>query len=134
VPKSPWPLLLAFVSLIVVVYAIKGYRAAGKPKGGDALVLAQLKKAGSDLSKPHSIEFFVYLPTQEAAQKAAEQIRSKGFDVKVDRAAQGPNWLCFATKSMVPELAAIEAIRSDFDGIARLLGGEYDGWGTPVVK
>jgi hypothetical protein len=134
VPKSPWSVLLAFFVLIVIVYAIKGYRGGGKPKGGDALVLAQLKKAASDLSKPHQIEFFVYLPSEEAAHKAADQIRSKGFGAKVDRAALGPNWLCLATKSMVPDLVTIEGIRSDFDRIARSLGGEYDGWGTPVVK
>jgi hypothetical protein len=29
----------------------------------DQQVLDQLKKAGSDLSKPHNIEFFLYFPT-----------------------------------------------------------------------
>jgi hypothetical protein len=103
VPKSPWPILLVFFALIVIVYAVKGYRAAGRPKSGDALVLAQLKEAGSDLSKPHSIEFFLYLPTQDAAEKAADQIRRNGFDVKIDRPAESPTWLCLATKSMVPD-------------------------------
>jgi hypothetical protein len=80
-PKSLWTILLLVVGvLIVIAYAGKGYRAAAEPKSGDALVLAQLKKAGSDLSKPHSIEFFLYLPTQETAEKAADQIRSKGSE------------------------------------------------------
>jgi len=38
-----------------------------------------------------------------------------------------------ATK-IVPRLATLEGIRADFDRIARSMGGEYDGWGTPVVK
>jgi regulator of RNase E activity RraB len=117
-----------------VIYAIKGYRAGGKPKSGDALVLDQLRKAGSDLSKPHSIEFFLYLPTQEAAQKVADEIRRKGFGASVKRAEQGPNWLCLGTKSMVPDLLAIEAVRAEFEKTAQSFGGEYDGWGTPVVK
>jgi hypothetical protein len=133
-PKSPWPILLVFAALIVIIYAVKGYRAGGQPKSGDALVLAQLKKAGSDLSRPHPIEFFLYLPTQEAAENAANQIRDKGFDVKVDRAAEGPNWLCLATKSMVPDLTTLEGLRIEFGGIAQSLGGEYDGWGTPTVN
>jgi hypothetical protein len=134
VPKSPWPLLFGFFAFIVIVYAVKGYRGAGGRKSGDALVLAQLVTAGSDLSKPHSIEFFLYFPTDEAAQKAAEEIRRKGFGTKVERAAQGPNWLCLATKAMVPDLGAIEGIRVDFDRIAQSFAGKYDGWGTPVVK
>ena len=133
-PRSPWPFLIALFALIIIVYAVKGYRGAGKPKSGDELVLDQLRKAGSDLSKPHSVEFYLYLPTQEAAEKAADQIRTNGFDVKVDRAAQGPDWLCLATKSMVPDLTAIETLRAEFDKIAQSLGGEYDGWGTPTVK
>jgi len=134
VPKSPWPLLLGFFALIVIVYAVKGYRGAGKRKTGDALVLDQLVAAGSDLSRPHAIEFFLYFPTEEAAQKAAEEIRHKAFGTRVERAAQGPNWLCLATKSMVPDLGAIEGIRTDFHRIAQSFAGEYDGWGTPVVK
>ena len=67
-PRSRWPFLLAFVTVIAVIYAIKGYRALEKPKSGDALVLLQLRATGSDLSKPHSIEFFIYLPTREAGK------------------------------------------------------------------
>ena len=143
-PKSALPILLVFFALIVVVNAIKGYRTGGKakdgphrplsPQEGDALVLVQLKEAGSDLSKPHSMEFFLYLPTKEAAEKAADQIRSKGFGVKVEQADQGANWRCLATKWMVPDFATIESIRTDFDQVARSLGGKYDGWGTPTVS
>jgi hypothetical protein len=134
VQRSRWQFLLAFFALIAVIYAIKGYRAFGEPKSGDALVLAQLREAGSDLSKPHPIEFFIYLPTRESALNIADKIRAKGFGARVDRAAQGPNWLCLGTKSMVPDLAAIEAIGAGFDEMARSLGGEYDGWETAVVK
>ena len=133
-PRSRWAFLLACFTLVAVMYAIKGYRASKESKSGDALVLARLRASGSDLSKPHSIEFFIYLPTREAAQNIADQIRAKGFGARVDRKGQGPNWLCLGTKSMVPDLAAIEAIGADFDEMARSLGGEYDGWETTVVK
>ena len=132
-PRSPWPVLLAFGALILIVYAVKGYR-GGKGLSGDALVLAHLGRAGSDLSKPHPVEFFVHAPSEEAARIVADQIRSSGFDAKVDRAAQGSGWLCLASKSMVPELSTLEGIRSRFGAIAREVGGEYDGWGKPVVK
>ena len=35
-PRSRWPFLIAFFALIAVIYAIKGYRAFGEPKSGDA--------------------------------------------------------------------------------------------------
>jgi hypothetical protein len=38
----------------------------------DRAVLEQLRAAGSDLSKPHQIDFYLYFTTEEAAQKAAE--------------------------------------------------------------
>lgn len=100
----------------------------------DESVLVQLKKAGSDLSKPHGIEFFLYFPTQSVAENAASSLRTSGFEVDVRRAAQGDAWLCFVTKTMVPELADLQRIRRDFVALAASLSGEYDGWGTQVVK
>lgn len=99
----------------------------------DQQVLAQLQKAGSNLSKPHAIEFFLYFPTQSAAERAANRIREMGFSPDVRRAAQVDSWLCFATKEMIPSQNALESIRSDFSSLAASLGGDYDGWGTPVV-
>jgi len=100
----------------------------------DESVLVQLKKAGSDLSKPHKIEFFLYFPSRSVAERAGLRIREAGFQVEVRRAAKGNDWLCFATKAMVPELSALQQIRCDFSSLASSLKGEYDGWGTPIEK
>jgi len=106
----------------------------GKKPDLDESVRIQLKKAGSDLSKPHHIEFFLYFPTQAVAEQAAPKIKAMGFDVETKQAAQGTEWLCFTTKTMVPDLAALQKIRLDFNSLAASLGGVYDGWGTPVEK
>lgn len=100
----------------------------------DESVLIQLKKAGSDLSIPHNIEFFLYFPTESVTEQAASRIRNEGFHVNVQRGAKGDAWLCLATKTVVPELLSLQKIRKDFDSLADSLNGEYDGWGTPVVK
>jgi regulator of RNase E activity RraB len=100
----------------------------------DESVLIQLKKAESDLSRPHKIEFFLYFPSQSVAEQAALRIREAGFQVEVRRAAKGNDWLCFATKTMVPELSALQEIRGEFSSLAASLKGEYDGWGTPIEK
>ena len=100
----------------------------------DQLVLVQLRKSGSALSKPHKIEFFLYFPSQSFAEKASLEIRDSGFDVEVKRAAQGDSWLCFATKTMVPALPDLQKIRQTFMALAGSMDGEYDGWGTQVVR
>jgi regulator of RNase E activity RraB len=100
----------------------------------DELVLVQLKKAGSDHSKPHAVEFFLYFPTQSGAEQAASRIKENGFAVEVKHAAKGEDWLCAATKTMVPDLSSLQKIRRDFNALAGALHGQYDGWGTAVVK
>ena len=64
----------------------------------DQLVLVQLRKSGSDLSKPHKIEFFLYFPTQSIAENAGLNIRDAGFEVEVRGAAQGNCLVVFRHK------------------------------------
>src|SRR5262249_44821486 len=97
-------------------------------------VLNQLKKAGSNLSKPHNVEFFLYFSTEAAAEKAAKDVEAEGCTVKVKPGANNSGWLCFATRRMVPDHTELVRLRNQFNEIARRLDGEYDGWGTPVVK
>jgi len=54
--------------------------------------------------------------------------------VKVQRAANDSAWLCFATKRMVPDHEELVRLRKRFNSIASESQGEYDGWGTEVVK
>ncbi len=106
------------------------FRSKGKPDREQS-VLAQLRRSGSDLSKPHNIEFFLYFPTQSVAEQAALSIRNAGFEVEVEKAAKGDSWLCFATKTMVPELWDLQRIRHNFVTLAVSMNGEYDGVGNP---
>jgi len=98
----------------------------------DEQVIVQLQKAGSNLSLPHKIEFFLYFPTQQAAEESASKVVSKGFQVEVKNAATGSEWLCLATKKMIPSLQNLQEIRVYFDKLTASLGGNYDGWGTEV--
>jgi regulator of RNase E activity RraB len=122
------------VLITILIMGLFGLLGCSKKPDLDESVLIQLKKAGSNLSKPYHIEFFLYFPTQEIAEQAAPKIRASGFTVEVKQAAQGTDWLCFATKTMVPDLSALQKIRQDFDALAASLNGVYDGWGTPVEK
>jgi hypothetical protein len=100
----------------------------------DQKVLDQLREAGSDLNKPHQMEFILYFPTEESARSVANRIRAEGFSVEVKRAPQGSPWLCVAMKRMVPKRAEIAAIGKRFKAIAQEFNGEYDGWETSLEK
>ena len=126
--------LLLVVLGAVVLGLFAWPRIARAQQDPDAQVLAQLRKAGSDLSKPHPIEFFLYVPTQEAAERLASKLRTIKFETKVAASLQADRWLVSATKSMVPDEAELMAIRKVFTALATAEKGEYDGWGTPVVK
>ena len=100
----------------------------------DQQLLDQLKKAGSDLSKPHDIEFFLYFADEGSANTAAREVKEEVDAVKVRQAAKGSGWLCFATRRMVPDHEELVRLRKRFNAISLKLEGEYDGWGTEVVK
>jgi regulator of RNase E activity RraB len=123
--------LLSFSLLAAIFGWARSKKVADDP---DEAVLVQLKKAGSNPSKPYEIEFFVYFPDESRARQAEVKLKELGFQVDVRSAAQGSDWLCFSTKTMVPELSELQKSRRNLTTIAKSLGGEYDGWGTGVVK
>src|SRR5688572_22890891 len=100
----------------------------------DQQVLDQLKKAGSDLSKPHNIEFFLYFPTDVSANAAAKDVKAEVDNVRVQLGSDQKTWLCFGTKRMIPNHSKLVALRKRFNEIAHTGAGIYDGWGTEVVK
>jgi hypothetical protein len=103
-------------------------------EAADRATLDQLKKAGADLSKPTEVLFYLYLPDQALAMKAAERATTTNLSASVDRAAKGSSWLCLVKGEMVPALAAIHAETRRLEDIATSLGGEYDGWEAAVTR
>ena len=124
------PLILATLALLVFsVVACTTSEAEA-----DLRTLNRLEKAGSDLSKPHEMEFLLYFPDEASANAAAADVRERGFAAEVRPAAEGTDWLCFAVKTMVPAHEDIVTIGRGFHAIAGAHGGEYDGWGAAVVE
>ena len=93
-----------------------------------------LKERGSDLKKPHAVEFYVYLPTRILANKLAKKIQKQGFDVHVFSDPSGARWLCLPIKNIVPNAKALASIQKHFNTLAQPFGGQCDGWGTQVEK
>ncbi|HSB54657.1 MAG TPA: ribonuclease E inhibitor RraB [Gemmatimonadales bacterium] len=98
----------------------------------DASTIEQLAQAGSDLTRPHTIEFFLYLPEHAAAEAVASELAGEGYTTELSQEEQATDWLCLATRVMVPDMAALRACRERLTALAESHQGVYDGWGTEV--
>jgi hypothetical protein len=111
---------------------------------GDRQVLAALAAHGSDLTKPaHTIHFF-YFKTIDAANAAADELKSAGYaNIRAHRAPVTSLWerffgpklfSCIAETHAVPAEPAVFATTDWMNALAVKLGGEYDGWEASVEK
>jgi hypothetical protein len=127
-------IVLLGVSSLLIMGGLFAWWLIQKDSDPDQQKLDQVMKAGSDLTKPHNIKFFLYFPTEEAANRAAEDLRKEGFNIKVEVGADKSSAVCFATKEMIPTYSELVKLRKRFNEITRKLNGEYTGWGTEIVK
>lgn len=96
-------------------------------------VLEQLRRDGSDTSKPHEFAFYLYVPTEGVATQISEKLSTDGYGVEVRQAAVGDNWLCLATANLIPDAADFDEIQRLFTGLAEKFKGEFDGWEADVI-
>lgn len=127
--KAPsWLLALGFLVATIPCHA------GSAAEQQDASVIEGLRDAGSDLSKPHQIDFFFYFPDQASANAAANELRALGYRVVgLAPTSDQSAWHVQALRSMVPELAAMNRSTRELNALATRHGGDYDGWGTSVV-
>ena len=104
------------------------------PTSSDQAVLDSLRDAGSDMSKSHPIDFYLYHPEKSGADQICNRLRTDGFRVTVREAALGDEWLCLASMSFVPSINRLSEIREKFTELTDQFGGEYDGWETIVIR
>ncbi len=91
-----------------------------------------LERSGADLGRPHLIEFFLYFGQEDQARSAAATLEAEGYRTTVTREPDDEQWLCLATREVVPELARLTAMGERLAAVAEANGGGYDGWGTEV--
>src|SRR5205823_2657187 len=99
-----------------------------------AEVLNRFRKMGSDITRPHTFDFYLYVPTESAARQAADKVRESEFAAEVLPGASGRNWLCRASTIIVPEVAQLDDIGSFFTQVAAALHGDFDGGESDVIK
>jgi hypothetical protein len=76
------------------------------------------------------VDFYLYFPSQDTAEKAAEALRSEGYAVVTRLGVDEVNWLALASREISEEnLAAAE---ERMEALAQSLGGEFDGYERAV--
>ena len=100
----------------------------------DNEVLDQLRSAGSDLTRPHRIEFYLYLPSEADAEAAEAVLSATGYSVTVRAGSDDTNWLCLASRTMIPAIQELSEARRVFKGLALRYKGAYDGWVAAIER
>ncbi|MBN2541820.1 ribonuclease E inhibitor RraB [bacterium] len=104
------------------------------PIDPDERVIEILDSVGSDLSKKHRVDFYLYFPSILSAFIVAFLLAEIGFEVDVNPSAgRKTEWLCLVTINIVPEEETLHQIREHFEIITEMLDGNYDGWETMVM-
>ena len=130
----------------LLVYALSG-RTLREHRRGRALVahetpqildertLAEMTKAGANLSLPTATSWFLEMPSEGHARSAASVLEREGFAVDVREPADGDaTWTCRAGCEMVPSGENVRAMRARLTELAGALGGSFDGWEAAVRR
>ena len=99
----------------------------------DYKVIEALKNNGSDISKPHEIDFFLDFEKLEQAAPVAQAMDKDGFNVRMFENGDG-TFTIEAKKVLIPSLETMQDITKMLIALTKEHGGKYDGWGTEVVE
>ncbi len=125
----------AILLILFLLCALTGAKAQQAALEQDARVIELLRQNGSDLTKPHRIDFFFVLPTRPSAESLAKEVQSLGFSViGIKRLRDSLLWELQAQRLSVPELASMRLTTVQLTALAAQFGGEYEGWGAPIAK
>ena len=123
---------MAYLRIVCLSILLLASPVAASGLDGDRLVIKALKENGSDLSKPHAIDFFFDFPVAKSAQQVCAKLEGEGYAPHVTASDDGDNHTCRAVKKMVPDLEVMQKLTLRFNELAAKHGGVYDGWGCPV--
>lgn len=119
--------VIAAVLVIAAYFALRPKKVASP----DAQVIEQLRKAGSNLSKVHTLDFNLDFPSESAARSALAQLELLHYSSEVHPLRDGM-WTVTVHKPMRLDESAIGKVGSQLAQVAARFGGKYDGWGTSV--
>jgi len=99
----------------------------------DAQVIKQLREQGDIHEKEHVVDFFLYFPDEDSANRASNDIHILGFEPIVEKRSD-KEFVILIKNKMKISLKDMKDIRVKFDQISSKYQGDYDGWGTEIEK
>jgi len=93
----------------------------------DAECIAILRQAGVDLTKPRKLDFHLHFATRVIALEAERTAREAGFATRVGGGPGLPDAILCASRTLVPSVGELRAVRKQLEAVARRHGGRYEG-------
>lgn len=96
----------------------------------DTRMIERLRRSGIDPFSPVEVDFFVAMPSREAADALAGRLASDGFTIDlrpIEGSSEHP-WSIHVRKALVLTAPSIREISSRLRAGAEAVGGRYDGW------
>jgi hypothetical protein len=90
-----------------------------------------LSEQGSDLTLPHSLDLYLYYPSEVEAQEVAAVFLDSPLESDVIESDQ--HWLCLVQCRLVPTQEGLEAIAEVMRRVHEQFGGDFDGWHAEIV-
>jgi hypothetical protein len=99
-----------------------------------AVVLHEIRDAGSDPAVPHQTRHFIYVPGVKPARRLAQLLEKSSRQIDIDTSARKGYWLVVIRESLVVTPETVAALRAEFEAAARPLGGQYDRWQVDLAR
>jgi hypothetical protein len=125
-------IIFVFIPLIIFAAFVSGCDILNLA-ASDQDALDSLRDSGSDLTKVHPFDFYIYHPEHSGAEQICAHLQSRGFQVTLREGAVEGEWLCLAEINLIPSIEKLSELQGMFDEMISQYGGEYDGWETIVI-
>ena len=91
--------------------------------------LERIRKTGSDLRRPLTMDFFVAVPDESSGHTVADRAKLLGFSTAVEQ-SEDDEWTCTCSKQLVATLEEVWSIEKLLDRLSADVQGYCDGFGS----
>jgi regulator of RNase E activity RraB len=101
----------------------------------DRRVVEQLAEAGDQHALPRPIDHYVYFPDKAGRDAFVAAVEAQGFEAEATEETEAePSLGAHVVRTDAVELHHIHQVAMELIELASTHGGDYDGWGCPVMK
>ncbi|MCS6948013.1 MAG: ribonuclease E inhibitor RraB [Steroidobacteraceae bacterium] len=128
-------LVAAVIAVMRITMGVRRARQAHERGDFDELLIARLRREGTDPFKPHAVDFFLSFAAEPVAQTVLAELRQRGYEALMYATADAADFP--HTVQVSRHLAlTVDAIKAESDELKKLAlarGGRYDGWAAARV-